>query len=351
MRRFTPVERHSSAKRLITYYCPACWHEMASRESRCPVCGFDLEGETVSFEEKLLASLEHPVPEKRLLAIQILGNLRSRAALPGLEKLLDTEVNDIYALREALMALSKIEDPRSQELLQKACHHPYALISQLAQTLLNRQNSPKRTHFILVRHGQTEWNRIERFRGRADLPLNETGLAQAEAAAQKIAAGWKPAAIYSSPLSRALQTAEAIARHTNLPVQAHPGLIDIDYGEWQGLTPDEARQRWHDQVDAWYQHPEQAHIPGGETLDDLRLRAMQAVNELASLHLGETIVLVSHTVINRIILLGVLGLGNERFWNLQQDNCAINQFVAEQGNFILVSLNDTCHLSGAVPLG
>ena len=198
--------------------------------------------------------------------------------------------------------------------------------------------------FILVRHGQTEWNRVERFRGRADVPLNETGLAQAEATGWRVAAEWSPAAVYSSPLSRAVKTAEAIAKHFSLPVQVHPGLADIDYGEWQGLTPEEARQRWPEQVEHWYNYPEKAHIPGGETLTDLRTRAMQTVNELTDRHAGKTVVLVGHTVINRIILLGVLGLGNERFWRIQQEPCAINVFEAEKDDFVLVSLNDTCHL-------
>lgn len=202
----------------------------------------------------------------------------------------------------------------------------------------------EKTIFVLVRHGQTEWNRIERFRGQADVPLNETGLAQAEATGRRVAGQWQPVAVYSSPLSRAVKTAEAIARHFDLSVQTHPSLIDIDYGEWQGLTPDEARTRWPEQVDQWYNHPEQVHIPGGETLDDLHTRAMQTVKELASRYSGQTIVLVGHTVINRIILLGVLGLGNDRFWHLRQETCAINVFETDGEDFTLVSLNDTCHL-------
>lgn len=200
------------------------------------------------------------------------------------------------------------------------------------------------TRFILVRHGETEWNRIERFRGRADVPLNETGLSQAEATGRRVAAEWKPSAIYSSPLSRAIKTAEAIARQTHSPVQIHPDLVDIDYGEWQGLTPEEARQRYPAEISAWYHQPELAPIPGGETLADLCARAMRAVNDLAARLPDETIVLVSHTVINRIILLGVLGLGNDRFWKISQDTCAINVFEAQEGDFVLVSLNDTCHL-------
>jgi len=201
---------------------------------------------------------------------------------------------------------------------------------------------------VLVRHGQTEWNRVERFRGRADVPLNETGLAQAEATGRRIAAEWRPLAIYSSPLSRAVKTADAIAWHFELPVQIHEGLSDIDYGQWQGLTPDEARERWPEVVDGWYTAPHTARIPGGETLDELRARAMGMVNELAARHQGQTIILVGHTVINRIILLGVLGLGNNHFWRLRQDTCAINTFEVEGGVFIIGSLNETYHLRSKI---
>ena len=200
------------------------------------------------------------------------------------------------------------------------------------------------TTIILVRHGQTEWNRVERFRGRADVPLNETGMAQARATGERVAAEWQPVAVYASPLSRAVKTAEAIAIHFNLPVQVYPGLADIDYGLWQGLTPDEVGVRWPDTLAAWYETPHQAHIPEGETLDSLRARAMAAVAELSARHAGQTVVLVGHTVINRIILLGILGLGNDRFWRIRQDTCAINVFEVEEGTFTLVSLNDTCHI-------
>jgi probable phosphoglycerate mutase len=199
------------------------------------------------------------------------------------------------------------------------------------------------TRIILVRHGQTEWNRVERFRGQANVPLNATGLAQAEATGERVAAKWQPAAVYSSPLSRAVKTAEAIAKHFGLVVEIHAGLADIDYGAWQGLSPDEARQRWPEIVEAWYNTPHLAGIPKGETLDALRKRAMETVNELVARHAGETIVLVGHTVINRIILLGILGLGNDRFWRIRQEPCAINVFETEQDDFSLVSLNDTCH--------
>jgi len=198
---------------------------------------------------------------------------------------------------------------------------------------------------VLVRHGQTEWNRVERFRGRADVPLNAAGLAQAEAAGRRIAAAWQPAAVYASPLSRAVRTAEAIARPLNLLVLVAPGLVDIDYGQWQGLTPDEARQRWPEMVHAWYEAPHRARIPGGETLAALQTRAMAAVRELAAGHEGQTIVLVSHTVVNRVILLGVLGAGLERFWGLGQDTAALNVLEVAGERLTLVTMNDTCHLA------
>ncbi len=200
------------------------------------------------------------------------------------------------------------------------------------------------TQIVLVRHGQTEWNRVERFRGRFDVPLNEAGLAQAAATGRRIAAEWRPVAIYSSPLSRAVQTAKAVAWNLGLLVQPDLGLIDIDYGEWQGLTPGEARARWPEIVEAWYHAPQRAQIPGGETLERVRARGLAAVRTLAARHVDQTLVLVGHTVINRAILLGIMGLGIDRFWHIGQDTCAINVFETEGDDFVLVSLNDVCHL-------
>jgi len=202
------------------------------------------------------------------------------------------------------------------------------------------------TQIILVRHGQTEWNRLERFRGRADVPLNAAGLSQAQAVGRRIAAKWQPAAIYAGPLSRTMQTAEAIGSWCGLPVHVELRLVDIDYGEWQGATPEDVRTRWPEAIAAWYDTPHLAQIPGGETLDDVRARALSAVHDLGAQHMEQTIVLVSHTVVNRIILLGILGLGHDRFWRLRQDTCAINVFERVNDGFTLVTMNDTCHLDG-----
>jgi phosphoserine phosphatase len=202
------------------------------------------------------------------------------------------------------------------------------------------------TTIILVRHGQTEWNRVERFRGQFDVPLNHNGLAQAFKTGQKIASKWKPAALYASPMGRAQDTARQIGQFCDLPVQSCQGLIDINYGAWQGLTPAEVSQTWPEMIKLWYETPDAALIPGGETLAQVRMRAMNALREICLLHPGSSLVLVSHTVINRLILLGILGLGNDHFWRIRQEPCAINVFEVEKDQFTLVSTNDTCHLDG-----
>jgi broad specificity phosphatase PhoE len=202
------------------------------------------------------------------------------------------------------------------------------------------------TTCILVRHGQTEWNREERFRGRVDIPLNEAGLRQAEAAGRHIAAGWSPSAVYSSPLSRCLQTAQAIAAAT--PGKPEPaieeGLLDVDYGDWQGLSPQEAARQYGSLYDAWLNAPHRVHFPNGEDLAQVRARVVAALERLAARHPTETIVLVSHLVVCRVLLLAVLGLDNSHFWRIAQENGALNVFRVEQGIFYVVTLNDTCHL-------
>ena len=200
------------------------------------------------------------------------------------------------------------------------------------------------TRLILVRHGETEWNRVERFRGRADVQLNERGLLQAEATSFGVNSRTAAGAVYSSPLSRAMRTAQAIAGRQSLRVKAHPGLVDIDYGAWQGLSSEEVRERWPEQLAAWYETPHLAEIPGGESLEDVRARCASAVREIAERHSGESVVLVAHSVVNRIILLCALGLDNSRFWHLRLDTCALNEIEANGEDFTVVSMNETCHL-------
>ena len=200
------------------------------------------------------------------------------------------------------------------------------------------------TQLILVRHGQTEWNQTERFRCRADVPLNDTGLQQAEATGQYIARLYTPVAIYAGPLSRTVKTAGAIAKHFGLPVLVEPSLIDLDCGQWQGLTIEEVKKQWPIELQAWYDTPKLVRLPGGETLEEARSRAMSFVRTLLVSFPEEAVVLVSHTALNRVILLSVLGLGIEHFWSLGQDTCGVNIIEARQGHFTVVSMNNTGHL-------
>ena len=186
---------------------------------------------------------------------------------------------------------------------------------------------------------------MERFRGRADLKLDEVGIKQAEAAAARIA-GWQVSAVYSSPLHRALTTAEILVRPFNLKVKLLPCIIDIDYGEWQGLSPEEASDRYGDLYSTWLTSPHQVKFPGGESLDEVRERVASAVDNLIAQHPKETIVLVSHKVVCQILILSLLGLDNSHFWEITQDVCAVNVFEVRGGVPSALLINDTCHLEG-----
>jgi broad specificity phosphatase PhoE len=199
------------------------------------------------------------------------------------------------------------------------------------------------TRFVLIRHGQTEWNREERYRGRADIALNDTGHQQARRLAATLA-DTAIAAVYASPLQRCVQTAEPIARQHGLEVQPLEGLLDIHYGRWQGLTPAEAAKGYPKLYHLWLTSPGRVRFPDGEGLDDVRTRATSALAELTNRHAGQTVVLVSHKIVCKIILCAILGLTNDHIWRIEQDNAAINVFQHEDGSWVVLSMNDTCHL-------
>jgi broad specificity phosphatase PhoE len=199
------------------------------------------------------------------------------------------------------------------------------------------------TRLILVRHGRTEWNRVEKFRGRADIKLDEIGIKQAKAVAARIA-NWQVSALYSSPLQRALSTSEILARPFGLEVKLLPAIIDIDYGEWQGLSPEEAAAKDYGLYSKWMESPHKVRFPRGESLTAIRERAAPAVDNLIALHPKETVVLVSHKVVCQILILIFLDLDNSHFWQITQDVCAINLFEVRGGIPSALSLNDTCHL-------
>lgn len=203
------------------------------------------------------------------------------------------------------------------------------------------------TQIVLIRHGQTVWNRENRFRGQADVELDEVGLQQAEATGRYVAARWPVVAVYASPLSRTMRTAEAVAHARGLTVQPLDGLLDISFGAWQGQRAAEVAQHSPDLFRAWVETPHTVRFPGGESLALVRSRVVAALDEVVARHPGQAAALVSHTVVNRVLLCAVLGWGNERFWRLQQETCAVNVFDAgADGAFTITLLNDTSHLQG-----
>jgi probable phosphoglycerate mutase len=197
------------------------------------------------------------------------------------------------------------------------------------------------TKIILVRHGRVAGISPERFRGRADLALTAEGLRQAAAAARRVSAIWTPVAIYASPLSRCQSTGDAIGKPLGLSPNRLDGLIDIDYGQWQGLTPDEVRARWPGQLETWYRAPDCASIPGGETLQDVLARTVSTLRDLIGRHPSDAVVLVGHDSVNRVILLHALGLPLSRYWRLGQQPCGINEIDFLDNGFVMRSINET----------
>lgn len=199
------------------------------------------------------------------------------------------------------------------------------------------------SNIILIRHGETDWNRAETFRGRADVELNSTGIKQAELLARYLE-GVPIEAVYSSPLRRALKTAEVIAAPHNLVVITAPELIDFDYGQWQGMSHDAVKQKYKRLYQKWLKNPHLVTMPGGESLAEVRKRAMRLIRQLMARHY-ESVVLVSHRVVLKVMILALLGLDNSHFWNIKLDNCAITTFSYEDKRFVLTRHNDTSFLS------
>jgi phosphoserine phosphatase len=202
---------------------------------------------------------------------------------------------------------------------------------------------------ILTRHGHVEGIKPERFRGRLDLPLTEMGRRQAQATAQRIASVGKPAVIYTSPLGRCVTTAEAIAAATGAQIHTDGRLNDIDYGAWKGLTPDEARSKWSEEVATWYRAPDLANPPGGETLQVLSARVVAALHEFLRRHPSDSIAVVGHDSINRVILLHALDLPLSHYWRLKQYPCAINELHFADDVFSVITVNGTWHLQSIQP--
>ncbi len=202
----------------------------------------------------------------------------------------------------------------------------------------------------LVRHGETVWNKNARFQGRADIPLSPRGVEQARALSKRLERQ-DIAAFYSSSLLRARETAGIIAAPHNKPVYVVPGLEEIDFGEWEGLTFKEIRERYKEQSLAWWDKPLENRIPGGETLAELVERSTGALKGIVEKHPDENVAVVAHGGVIRSIVGVVIGLDLNNYWRLRQDNASLTiiEFFSWE-KAVLMLLNDISHLgSGMVP--
>jgi broad specificity phosphatase PhoE len=199
------------------------------------------------------------------------------------------------------------------------------------------------TQIIVARHGETEWNASEIFRGRRDIGLNDTGIKQAELLGNYLT-DLRIEAIYSSPLKRALDTARSVAKHHSLNVNVNPGLLDFNYGAWEGLTHQAVKDKYRELYTRWLKEPHLVNIPEGENLSEVRERAKSLLDRVVSKHSG-LVVLVSHRVVNKVMMCFMLGLENSHFWDIKQDLGGITVFEHERGRYKLIKHNDTSYLN------
>ncbi|TAM10721.1 MAG: histidine phosphatase family protein [Nevskiaceae bacterium] len=202
------------------------------------------------------------------------------------------------------------------------------------------------TTCLLVRHGHVAGITPPRFRGRIEFPLTSLGHRQAEALRDRVAHEWQPAAIYTSALGRCVETGRAIGEPLGRIPQPSEGFLDIDYGQWQGLSHEEVRTRWPDAWMCWRDQPDRAVIPDGETLEAVATRATRALHDILRQHPGKTVVVVAHDSVNRVLLLHALGLPLQRYWSIQQAPCTLNVLTCIENVLAVRTLNETGHTTG-----
>jgi broad specificity phosphatase PhoE len=200
------------------------------------------------------------------------------------------------------------------------------------------------TTLIIVRHGHTALNDGDRFRGRTDTPLDEQGLREAEVTAKAIAGRWKLSAVYTSSVSRAHVTGEIIGKPFDLPAVDEPGILDMDYGEWTGLTFEEAEAHSPEVYKICMERPSAFKPPKGESFEELRERSVAAVKSIAQRHPNQAVAIVTHNVVNRVILLGFLETTTDLFWRMHQGTCAINVLEYDGKGYGIELINDTSHI-------
>jgi probable phosphoglycerate mutase len=200
------------------------------------------------------------------------------------------------------------------------------------------------TTTVLLRHGDTQVSPEHRFCGLRDLPLSASGTRQAKAAAGRLASGAPIDAVVSSPLLRAVGTAEIAAGELGLTAAIDDDLRETDFGDWDGFTLEEIQLRWPAAVTAWRRDPQQA-PPGGESFADVARRVDRARDRLLRDHAGQTVLVVSHITPIKIMLCRALGAPLSALYRLYLGSACINEIQWHGRGFAAVHrVNDTSHL-------
>jgi probable phosphoglycerate mutase len=199
------------------------------------------------------------------------------------------------------------------------------------------------THVIAIRHGETAWNVETRIQGQLDVPLNERGRDQARRLSQALSSE-KLDAVYASDLSRARETARAVAHRAGVPVIHEQGLRERGFGLFEGFTFQEIERRWPEQSRRWRRRDPEYGPEGGETLAGFYQRAVAAATALATAHRGQTIALVAHGGVMDCLYRAAsrIALNAPRTWHL--GNASINRLLHSPQGFTLIGWNDDRHL-------
>jgi alpha-ribazole phosphatase len=199
------------------------------------------------------------------------------------------------------------------------------------------------TFVYLLRHGETTWNAERRFQGAQDSPLSARGRRQVHLLVEALRAV-PVAAVYSSPLVRARETAQAVGTFHGVPPTGVEDLRELEMGAWENRLLDEIAVEDGTRMEAWRTMPHTVRMPGGESLADVQGRALSAFRELSTRHHAQAIVLVAHGGVNKTILLALLGAPLASYWRIRQSNACINLVEVDGANARVLVLNETAHL-------
>ncbi|MBI3947257.1 MAG: histidine phosphatase family protein [Armatimonadetes bacterium] len=200
------------------------------------------------------------------------------------------------------------------------------------------------TRIFLVRHGETEWNVARRIQGQVDVPLNEGGRRQAECLAGALA-GAALAAIYASDLSRAVETAEAIAAPHGLTVIREPALRELGFGKWEGLDESEVQARYPEAYRGWREDSLRHRPPGGETIPELRTRVAAVYRGVLRAHAGQSVLLVAHGGPIRVLVLHALDAPLGAYPRLRTRNASLSLIEVGKPGPVLRRYNHVCFLA------